>query len=126
MPDPLVMLNGEQVRSSSQWNNQRRPELQALFQHYMYGKIPAAPAHLQAKVRAQYADFLDGKATLKLISLETGPANAPQIDLLLVVPNQRLAPAPVFLAMNFCGNHALTADPRVPLTRGWVPNSCAS
>lgn len=124
MPDPLVMFNGEPVRSRKQWNNQRRPELQVLFQHYMYGTIPPAPARFQAKVLAQYANFLDGKATLKIISLETGPTNAPRIDLMLIVPNQRLAPPAVFLAMNFCGNQALTDDPRVPLARGWVPSFC--
>jgi dienelactone hydrolase len=124
LPDPLVMLNGEPVRSAKQWDKERRPELRALFEHYMYGRIPPAPAHFQARVVGQYAGFLDGKATLKLITLETGPTPSPQIDLLLVLPNQLLAPAPVFLAMNFCGNHALVDDPRVPLTRGWVPGSC--
>jgi (4-O-methyl)-D-glucuronate---lignin esterase len=124
MPDPLVMLDGEQVRTRKEWKYQRRPELQALFQHYMYGHIPTIPAHFEARVIGQYPDFLDGKATLKIISIETGPSKAPRIDLMLVVPNQRLAPAPVFLAMNFCGNHALTDDPRVPLTRSWVPNFC--
>ena len=34
-------------------------------------------------------------------------------------------PAPVFLAMNFCGNHAIHPDPRIPLTRGWLYDSCA-
>ena len=124
MPDPLVMLNGEAVHSATQWNAERRPELQALFEHYMYGSIPPAPAHFQAKVLAQYPGFLEGKATLKTITIETGPSSAPRIDLMLIVPNQRPGPAPVFLAMNFCGNHALTEDPRVPLTRGWVPSSC--
>jgi len=27
--------------------------------------------------------------------------------------------------MDFCGNHALTADPRVPLARSWMGKSCA-
>jgi len=124
MPDPLVMLNGKEVQSAKQWKTQRRPELMALFQHYMYGNIPPAPAHVESKVLGQNADFLQGKATLKLISLETGPGKAPRIDLMLVVPNQRRGPAPVFLAMNFCGNQALTDDPRVPLARGWVPSFC--
>jgi dienelactone hydrolase len=53
-----------------------------------------------------------------------GPAKAPQIDVMLVVPNERPGPAPVFLAMDFCGNHALTADPRVPLARSWLGNGC--
>jgi hypothetical protein len=123
MPDPLVMLNGDRVSSKEQWYQKRRPELKALFQHYMYGQIPA-PARLQTKVIGEYPDFLEGKATLKLISLETGPEKAPRIDLLLVIPNQRSAPAPVFLTMNFCGNQALTADPRVPLAHSWVGNNC--
>jgi len=71
----------------------------------------------------QFADFLDGQATLKLIRLETtpeSPAGGPSIDLMLVLPNQRAAPAPVFLTLNFCGNHAVTDDRRVPLAHGWM------
>ena len=118
------MLDGRPVRSRAQWVNERRPELQALFQYYMYGAIPPKPAHLQTRLVGQYRDFLGGKATLKVLVLETGPGNAPRIDLILVVPNQRSGPAPVFLAMNFCGNHALTTDPRVPLNKSWLGNSC--
>src|SRR5205807_3499001 len=59
LPDPLVMRNGEPVTSRRQWLTRRRPELEALFQHYMYGSIPPAPAHVQARVTAQYPEFLD-------------------------------------------------------------------
>ncbi len=71
-----------------------------------------------------HRDFLAENATLKLVRLDTGDGKGPQIDLMLVVPNERRGPAPVFLAMNFCGNHALTADTRVPLGKGWMNNSC--
>ena len=75
----------------------------------------------------QYVDLAarDGKATLKLVTIAFGDPTAPRIDLLLVVPNQHRGRVPVFLGMNFCGNHALIKDPRVPLTRGWVYGSCA-
>ena len=124
MPDPLVMLDGRHVASRAQWFDQRRPELKALFEHYMYGPIPQSPAQAAIKSLGEYDDFLDGKATLKLITLATGPGNAPRIDLMLVVPKMRRGPAPVFLAMNFCGNHALTLEPRVPLTRTWLGTHC--
>lgn len=124
LPDPLVMLDGRPVTSRAQWFHERRPELKALFEHYMYGTIPPKPAHLKVNHVGEYHDFLDGKATLKLITLETGVANAPRIDLMLVVPNARRGPVPVFLTMDFCGNHALTDDPRVPLARSWLANSC--
>jgi hypothetical protein len=118
------MLDGRPVTTRTQWIKERRPELQALFEHYMYGAIPPKPAHVSARTLGEYRDFLDGKATLKLVSLETGPTKAPRIDLMLVVPNERTGPVPVFLAMDFCGNHALTADPRVPLARGWLGDTC--
>ena len=124
LPDPLVMLDGRRVTSRDQWFKDRRPELQALFQHYMYGAIPPKPDHTEVKLVGEYHDFLGGKATLKLVTLEMGPTNAPWIDLMLVVPNERTGPAPVFLAMNFCGNHTLTDDPRVPLTRSWLGTFC--
>src|SRR5438445_13821839 len=100
LPDPFVFADGTRVKSPEQWFSKRRPELKGLFQHYMYGTIPAKPAHMQAKVVGEYRDFLGGKATLKLVRLETGPANAPNIDLMLIVPNERRGPAPVFLAMD--------------------------
>jgi dienelactone hydrolase len=118
------MLDGRRVASRAQWIDERRPELQALFQHYMYGAISPKPAHPQVKVLGSHRDFLGGQATLKLLTLETGPANAPRIDLMLIVPNERRQPAPVFLAMNFCGNHALLDDPRVPLARTWLGDAC--
>ena len=67
------MFDGRRVTSRDQWFKERRPELKALFQHYMYGAIPPKPAHVQAKVLGEYHDFLAGKATLKLVTLETGP-----------------------------------------------------
>src|SRR5262249_31195305 len=79
---------------------------------------------VQSRLEGQYPDFLGGTATLKLISLQTGPSNAPQIALMLVTPNGRRAPSPTFLAMNFCGNHALTPDARVPLSRSWLGAGC--
>jgi dienelactone hydrolase len=125
LPDPLVMLDGRRVTTRAEWIHERRPELQALFQHYMYGILPPKPARMHVKILGEHRDFLGGKATLKLLALETGAeAHAPRIDLLLVVPNERRGPAPVFLAMNFCGNHALTADSRVPLARGWLYDTC--
>ena len=124
LPNPLVMLDGRRVASRDQWFKERRPELKALFQHYMYGAIPPKPDHVRVTNLGEYHDFLAGKATLKLLRLEMGPARAPQIDLMLIVPNERPGPAPVFLAMDFCGNHALTTDPRVPLARSWLGNGC--
>jgi hypothetical protein len=90
----------------------------------MYGAIPPGPALVQLESLVEYGDFLGGMATLRLATLRTGRDDAPRVDLMLVLPNYRHGPAPVFLGMNFCGNQALTDDPRVPLARGWMPSIC--
>src|SRR5437879_1575436 len=43
LPDPLMMFDGAKIAGPEQWIKNRRPELIALFQHYMYGRPPAAP-----------------------------------------------------------------------------------
>lgn len=125
LPDPLVCLEGTRIETQRQWVKARRPELKALFAHYMYGPLPPLPAKPTCAVTASYPDCLGGKATLKLVEISFGDPAAPRLDLMVVVPNARRGRVPVFLAMNFCGNHALTDDPRVPLTRGWLYRSCA-
>jgi hypothetical protein len=90
----------------------------------MYGEIPPAPRKTTFRTISEYADFLDGLATLKLIRLETGEGLAPAIDLMLITPNHLKSKAPTFLAMNFCGNHSITPDLRVPLNTNWFPSWC--
>jgi hypothetical protein len=113
------MFNGERVTTKEQWFDKRRPELKALFQHYMYGYLPP-PEKIEAKVERADPKAFGGKATLKEVTIAFGPPDTPRIHLLLVVPNDRKAPAPVFVGMNFCGNHAVVTDPVVRLPTVWM------
>lgn len=119
LPDPLVMFNGERVTTKDQWFKQRRPELQKLFQHYMYGTPPKAPK-VKGKVERVDPMALGGKATLKEITLTFAGVEGPKIHVLLIVPNKRQGPAPVFVGMNFCGNHAVLDDPKIHLNTNWT------
>src|SRR5204863_501887 len=111
---------GERITSKEQWVNQRRPELKELFQYYMYGYLPTAPEKVEYKREHENSRLFGGKATLKEVSIILGPPDAPQIHLLLVVPNERKGPAPVFLGLNFSGNHTLVKDPGVRLPTSWM------
>lgn len=122
LPDPLVMLNGERVTTAEQWHKQRRPELKALIQHYMYGYLPP-PAKIEAKVEREDLKALDGKATLREVIISFGPPETPKIHLLLVIPNERKQPVPAFVGMNFCGNHAIVKDPAVRIPTAWIYNN---
>lgn len=122
LPDPLVMFNGERVKSQEQWFGKRRPELKALFQHYMYGYAPKA-LPIEATVEREDRNALEGKATLREVTIAFGPSERLRIHLLLVVPNGDKKPAPCFVGMNFCGNHAVVKDRTVRLPTAWIyPN----
>jgi hypothetical protein len=113
-PDPLVMLDGKPVTTRQEWFKKRVPELKALFQHYMYGWFPP-PVKVTAKITYTDTNFFGGKATLKLVTIYLSKAPAPQVHLMMVIPNHRKEPPPIFLGMNFNGNYALVADTNVPL-----------
>jgi hypothetical protein len=89
----------------------------------MYGYFPAAPK-VQSKVNREDKSALDGKATLREVTLSLGVKDAPEIDLLLVIPNQRTGPAPVFAGLHFCGVHSLLSDPKIALPRSRIPGGC--
>lgn len=123
LPDPLVMFDGSRVTTARQWREQRRPELIRLFQHYMYGTTPPAPDDVQA-IETSTTTCLNGQATMRQITVTFGSQDVPKIHLLLITPFGADAnkPAPVFLAINFAGNHSITDDPRVHPPRTWKPN----
>ncbi len=117
LPDPLIMLDGTKITTKEQWNNKRRPELKALFQHYMYGTIPPA-TKVTARVLHEDANAFGGKATLREVGLSAIKGH--EFRLLLVIPNHRKAGATCFVGPNFTGNHTLVDDPKVALTTAWI------
>ena len=120
LPDPLVMFDGTPVTSVADWREKRRPELSSLFKHYMYGYSPPAPANFTYSIDYTDNTKFDGKATLKLVTLRFGPPGTPEVSMMLVIPNKRKSPVPVFLGLNFPGNHTTADFPEIPLTGAWV------
>jgi hypothetical protein len=59
------------------------------------------------------------------VTISFGPPAAPKIQLLVVTPNKSSGPKPVFLGINFCGNHTLLDDPAIALPGAWIPEGCA-
>jgi hypothetical protein len=117
-PDPLVRFNGKPVTTQKEWFSKRRPELKKLVQQYMYGYFPDR-IRIKPVVDSVDPKFFNGKATLKLVTLGFSNKELPPISLMLITPNN-VKQAPVFVALNFNGNHALVTDKQIPLPTGWV------
>ena len=123
LPDPLKMFNGTKVTSKEQWQTARRPELKQFFQHYMYGFLPPKPAEYDA-VASEPKECLGGKATMRQVTIKfVKPELKQQLHVLLIAPAKTKSP-PVFIGMNFCGNHAVIDDPSVELPKSWVYARC--
>lgn len=125
LPDPLTFFDGRKVETKEQWVKERRPELQRLFQHYMYGNLPPKPAQTQVVATAPQ-DCLGGKGTFRQITIAfVKPQLKRKLNVLLISPKEATSPPPVFLGMNFCGNHAVLDDPAIGIPSTWIYKSCA-
>src|SRR5258707_1138979 len=83
LPDPLTMFDGRPVTNREQWVTERRPELIRLFQHYMYGELPAAPKTIETAIERVDANYFGGKAKKKEVTISFGPPGVPKIHYLV-------------------------------------------
>ncbi len=121
LPDPLATCDGQRVTDAATWRNRRRPEILGLFQKYVYGTMPGRPEGMKFQTRSVAHDALGGKATRKEVTvLFTGKADGPKMDILLYLPNGVKKSVPLFLGLNFAGNHAIHRDPGITLSTSWM------
>ena len=121
LPDPLTLANGEKVADAETWTKKRRPEILELFRTHVYGKAPAKPKGLHFKTNSVKRDALDGKAVRKLVTVYFSEDEAgPQMDLLIYLPKDVGKPVPLFVGLNFQGNHTTTDEPGIPVTESWI------
>jgi hypothetical protein len=121
LPDPLRLGDGSRVEGPTDWRGKRRPELLRLFEEHVYGRSPAAPAAMRFSVVEQEPRALGGLATRRQIRvLLDGTEEGPAFEILLYVPNGRPRPVPVFLGLNFEGNHSVHPDPGIRLASSWM------
>ena len=123
LPDPLKCFDGTPVIYGKDWTGRRRPEILQLFQEEMFGKAPGRPVGTKVETRSVVTDALDGKATRKEIVLTfTDHRRTPTVEILIYLPNERSGPVPVFLGLNFNGNHSIHNDPGITLSKKWMRN----
>jgi hypothetical protein len=102
LPDLLVLRSGERVREAAAWTQRRRPELIALYQSEIYGRVPAtAPAVTWETVSTTPGEF-NGLAVRKHLVGRFGPdANGPKVNVVLHVPAQAKGPVPLLVHLLF-------------------------
>ncbi|NLF00382.1 MAG: acetylxylan esterase [Anaerolineales bacterium] len=119
LPDPLTFADGTPV-SATAWVERRRAQLLSLFEQHVYGRSPGRPQCVDYETTAVDSVF-SGQATRRQVSAHFADGGArASMELLIYLPNDRPRPAPVFLGLNFAGNHAVDPDPAILLSTRWM------
>ncbi|MGD0571933.1 MAG: acetylxylan esterase [Sedimentisphaerales bacterium] len=88
LPDPLVMLNGDEVKDVDTWKQKRRPEILKLFATNVYGRtMVGRPEGMTWKVTAENRADMNGLAITKTVTIYfTGKDDGPKMDVNIVLP----------------------------------------
>src|SRR5580658_731159 len=105
-PDPLTYTNGAKVKSASDWWNQRRPELVEIFEHEIYGRIPASAPKVTWTVQTvdhEALGFTPITATRVIghVDNSADPNINVDIQMMLVKPARAKLPMPVLIIFQF-------------------------
>ncbi|HNQ36522.1 MAG: hypothetical protein KA780_00135 [Prolixibacteraceae bacterium] len=122
LPDPLMFPGGRRVKTAKTWERKRRAQILGLFEDQVYGKIPPGVKITGLRVReeSEITPFSNGRRRqLELLLARDGRELALQV--LLYLP-KGVEKAPLFLGLNFYGNHTVTTDPAVFISTSWSRN----
>ena len=120
LPEVLVMESGERVGNSSDWTGRRRAEVLKLFEDQVYGKVMPRLPETTFELAETSRSALGGKAIRKQITaLFDGTSDGPSMSILLYLPADANKPVPVFVGLNFQGNHTIHSDPAILVTKSW-------
>lgn len=108
LPDALAG-----VKSRSEWQK-RRAEILQMFEHEMYGRSGPRPSDVKFELLEVNQEALQGKAIRKQVKVDPG------FELLIYLPRHAKGKVPVFLGMNYTGNHGVTHDPGVRISTAWM------
>jgi len=122
LPDPLLTNQRKPVAKPGDWPA-RRLEILELFEDQMFGHIPNRMVQVEFALRTEDHNALSGKAIRKEIAIIISQREASlTANLLIYLPNHIKQSAPVFLGLNFAGNHAIHNDPGITLSTTWMPD----
>src|SRR6185437_1009728 len=109
LPDPLVLNDGRRVTSARMWWKERRPQIVANFERYVYGRVPPRTPPVAWRITSTERDRVGGiPVTISRLVGHVDNTSYPLIDvnlsMTLVLPAEARGRVPVLMmfgATNF-------------------------
>lgn len=117
LPDPLIMLNGKEVKTAKQWYKKRRPEIVRLFEENQYGKWPAQKPKLRYDVIED--EGMNGTAVRKQVTIYFSDDDSQKVNVLIYTPKNATGPVPLLLNLSFFGNSMTTGEEGILPSMSW-------
>ena len=111
---------GNEKPTIEHWENERRPQLLKMLENEMFG---TGPSDLKTSfILNKVERVFDGEAIRKEVTLQISNGEATHdIGLLIYLPSGKSS-SPIFLGLNFYGNHTIHTDPGISIHHSWVSN----
>lgn len=108
LPDPLVLKNGEKVRTAKIWWDERRPEIVADFDREVYGRVPRNVPKVNWEIasttRTNRGEVpILTKQLVGHVDNSSYPLIKVDIQLTLSTPANATTPVPVVMEFGFAG-----------------------
>lgn len=115
---PLEKEDGTKITSVDEWRSSQRSRITELLKQELYGEVPPLPDSVEYRTVSVREDALNGKAVRKeidmIFSMKNGKSHT--VPVLVYIPRHIQGKAPVFLNLNFKGNHTVTNEKDVRIT----------
>lgn len=119
LPEPLKTFSGTSIRNKKSWERKRRPEILEVFTREVYGRTPDQKLPVRYETISEDTMALAGKAVRREIKACFSGSDQHCVAILMYLPKSN-KPVPVFLGLNFEGNHSIYADPGIQLNTKWM------
>lgn len=124
LPSLLVTASQETVSDAQSWKSQRRPEILRVFEQEMYGVTPDQKVEVEFREHKFVKNAIRGVADLKEVDMVfSSPRGSHSARLLLLLPTGAQGPVPVFLGLNFYGNHTIHETEHITIHESWARNN---
>jgi hypothetical protein len=124
LPDPLLRADGRGGYDAAGWTGGRRSEILRLFESHVYGAGPREDGSPVRGAIVRETGLLGGSAVAKEIEIRFRNQTPEHVmRLLLLIPKSAPKPVPVFLGLNFFGNHTVSPEPGLEIRKQWHSES---